>query len=270
MILRPVLAENFTTSSGATNLKPAWAVVARLQSVAVTEYLLISQPDHAQLSGELSALFRAPFLPETDESISKIIAVHDNGWTRIPFERDLKGEPPVTSTGRPKYFTQVSAEEAVAAWIGSVAAGGEISPLGRYMISAHFSRIGRVRLQMAIDTPDDVQRLRNFVETEEQWQTEHETGIGIAREQLSIYVNLLQFCDLLSLYLCCGATEAAEFPQMFQGRQIRIRYDAGVYWTEPSLFGGNVEQFFVPARVYPADGVTDPEERITQLALRVG
>ena len=38
---------------------------------------------------------------------------------------------------------------------------------------------------------------------------------------------MLQFCDLLSLYLCCGAREAVEFPQSFGGRPLRLEPQSG-------------------------------------------
>jgi hypothetical protein len=221
--------------------------------VDAQQYLLIAQPDHARLSGELAALFRASILPEVTQSIARAIAAHDDGWARrFAFERDLHGDPPRTNTGRPQHFMQVPVEESLAAWTGSIKAAGEVSRLGEYMVSAHFSRIGRSRIQMEVDTPDDLRHLEGFVHEEEEWQAKHETEIGLPKEQLSEYVDLLQFCDLLSLYLCCGTTQAAEFPQQFKGERISIRYDDGVYYTSPSLFADTPQRFYLPVRIYPS------------------
>jgi hypothetical protein len=259
MILRP-LVSNSAVTSPASEIEPAWAVVARTQSVDAPQYLLITQPDHARLSGELAALIRAPFMPEVKQSIAKAIAAHDDGWAhRFAFERDLRGDPPLTNTGRPQHFMQVTAEESIAAWTGSIKAAGEINRLGEYMVSAHFSRIGRTRIQMEVDTPEDVRHLEGFVHEEEEWQAKHQPEIGLSEEKLSEYVDLLQFCDLLSLYLCCGTTQAAEFPQEFNCEKISIRYEDGVYYTAPALFADSPQRFYLPVRVYPspeAEGYT--------------
>jgi Protein of unknown function (DUF3891) len=251
MILRP-LPTGDPKGERVGELEPAWTIVSRTQAVETEQYLLIGQPDHARLSGELSALFRSPLLPEINDQISKAIAAHDDGWTRFPFERELHGEPPRTNTGRPKHFMQIPVQESIAAWTGSIKSAGEISRLGEYMVSAHFSRIGRARLQAQVDTPEDTRRLQEFVRGEEQWQASHEAEIGLPKEALSEYVDLLQFCDLLSLYLCCGSIQPAEFPQSFRGEQIRVRYDDGVYYTTPSLFGDTPQRFYLPVRIYPS------------------
>jgi hypothetical protein len=250
MILRPLMTE---VPKGLAEIEPAWAIVARSQSVEAPQYLLITQPDHARLSGELAALIQAPFMPEVKPAIAKAIAVHDDGWARrFAFERDLHGDPPRTNTGRPQHFMQVTVEESLAAWTGSIKAAGEVSRLGEYMVSAHFARIGRTRMQMEVDTAEDLRHLEGFVHGEEEWQAEHEPEIGRTKEQVSEYVDLLQFCDLLSLYLCCGSTQAAEFPQQFGGEQISIRYEDGVYYTSPTLFGDTPQRFYLPVRIYPS------------------
>lgn len=251
MILRPLLTE---VPKCSPEPEPAWAVVARSQSVEAPQYLLVAQPDHARLSGELATLFRAPFLPQITQTVAKAIAAHDNGWARqFAFERELQGEPPrMEETGRPKHFMAVALEESLAAWTGSIKSAGEDSRLGEYMVSAHFSRIGRARMQMEMDTPEDLRKLQAFVVEEEEWQAQHEAEIGLKIEQLLEYVDLLQFCDLLSLYLCIGSTQAVEFPQEFGGQKITVRYDDGVYYTSPSLFGDTLQRFYLPVRIYPS------------------
>lgn len=251
MILRPLLAE---IPKCLPEPEPAWAVVARSQSVEAPQYLLIGQPDHARLSGELATLFRAPFLPQVTQTVAKAIAAHDNGWAKqFPFERDLHGEPPRSEeTGRPKHFMAVEVEESLASWEGSIKSAGEDSRLGEYMVSTHFSRIGRARIQMEVDTPEDQRKLQSFVEGEEEWQATHEGEIGLPKEQLLEYVDLLQFCDLLSLYLCIGSTQAVEFPQQFRGEKIAVRYEDGVYYTSPGLFGETPQRFYLPVKIYPS------------------
>ncbi len=112
-----------------------------------------------------------------------------------------------------------------------------------------------MRIQMNIDAGEDLSRLEAFVRVQEDLQARLSREVGLAQEQLNEYVDLLQFCDLLSLYICCGSTDAVEFPQQFKGKQIRIRYEDGVYHAAPNVFGGTPRRFSIPVRLFPsADG----------------
>jgi hypothetical protein len=63
-------------------------------------------------------------------------------------------------------------------------------------------------------------------------------------------VGVLQFCDLLSLYVCSGARDNAEFPQYF-GVKARLTVETGGYKLEPSLIESGSE-FKVAALRHPA------------------
>lgn len=251
MILQPLLPDPASPTELKT-ISPAWTLVSQMQSQQADQYLLVGQPDHAKLSGELAARFKADFLPTIDHSLAQAIGAHDAGWAQHPFERDLRGDPPLTDNGRPQHFMQVPLEESLSAWTGSIKAAGDISKLGEYMVSGHFSRIGRMRIQTEMDTSEDRERLERFVADEEQYQRQLASSIDLSREQLARYVDFLQFCDVLSLYLCCGAKQPAEFPQEFDGRKIRVRYEDGVYVSDPALFG-RTERFHLKVRVFPSE-----------------
>ncbi|HWR15085.1 MAG TPA: DUF3891 family protein [Terriglobales bacterium] len=244
------MAATFRTDD---NMVPAWMVVAQTQGANASRYLLVGQPDHALLAGQLAAAFEAGFLPEITEQVSQGIAVHDNGWAQFPFERDLAMEPPVDANGRPKSFLQVTVHDSLSAWRESIEAGREVGPLAEYMVSGHFYRLGKVRLQMKVDSPEDTEHVQQFVHEEENRQKKLASKTSLSHEELDRYVDLLQFCDTLSLYLCCGSTAATEFPQEFGGRKLRIRHEDGVYVTEPSVFGGVPHRFSIPVRVYPSN-----------------
>ena len=70
---------------------------------------------------------------------------------------------------------------------------------------------------------------------------------------------MLQFCDVLSLYLCCGAAQDVEFPQRFGAKPIRLRREAraadqaAVCRFEPSPFIGGGVDLAVLARRFPSD-----------------
>lgn len=264
MIVRPLLPKSYAPPKQGSSPEPAWSLISATQSARAEQYLLAGQPDHAKLSGEMAERFRSPLLPAIDELTAKAIGVHDAGWAQIPFERDLRGEPPLTDDGRPQHFMQAPVKESLSAWAGSIKAAGATSPLGEYIVSGHFSRIGRMRIQMEMDTAKTLQKLDGFVRSEEERQRNLEQKIELSAEQLSKYVDLLQFCDVLSLYLCCGAREAAEFPQEFNRQRIRIHHQEGVYVTTPSLFG-ETQRFYLKVRAFPSLS----REGVTQISIHI-
>ena len=69
----------------------------------------------------------------------------------------------------------------------------------------------------------------------------------------------LQFCDLLSLYLCCGSRQPVEFPQEFAGGRVRARYDDETCVLDPSPFATPWQ-----ARI---DAVHHPDHIATRLSI---
>ena len=70
---------------------------------------------------------------------------------------------------------------------------------------------------------------------------------------------MLQFCDLLSLYLCCGSKESVEFPQPIgpKGETVRLQLQDTAFVLSPALFAKEVE-LAVEALPYPADTGVPP------------
>ena len=68
------------------------------------------------------------------------------------------------------------------------------------------------------------------------------------------WTDVLQFCDLLSLYLCCGSRESVEYPQPIgpKGETIRLQVQDAAFVLSPALFVKEVE-LSVQARPYPAE-----------------
>ena len=71
-------------------------------------------------------------------------------------------------------------------------------------------------------------------------------------------VDLLQFCDVLSLYLCCGARAHVEFPQRFGDQSISLQRQGEMCVMKPRIFGDGAS-LAVRARRYPGgDAVSVP------------
>ena len=69
-------------------------------------------------------------------------------------------------------------------------------------------------------------------------------------EVLETLTDVLQFCDLLSLYVCCGARQNVEFPEYF-GTKARLTVEADSYRLDPILIEPGTK-FVVAALRHPA------------------
>jgi hypothetical protein len=257
----------------------------RLQRQSASEYWLIAQSVHAALSGALAQRFQSPLLPPVSPEVAQAIAVHDAGWGSR--EQDA-GRLVITlvSDGKPASFLDASPAEFIEAWTGSIEHAAAVSPLGGLMVSRHFSRLCEHRLNTQTDAPQETALLRAFLQDQcrNQELLLSATGKSVAghgeatasegvsgNSQIESLVDLLQFCDLLSLYLCAGAAEPAEFPQQFRGKTIRIVPERGAYRLEPSLFSANEAlaktwagtSFSVPATRFPLQGKKSKPEMLS-------
>jgi hypothetical protein len=103
-----------------------------------------------------------------------------------------------------------------------------------------------------IETRGENDEVRSFLLHESARQDRLLPQQNHTREELAVLTDVLQFCDLLSLYLCCGAPEAVEFPQRFDGTSIRLYREGGMCRLEPSLFSKGMS-LGIPARQFPND-----------------
>ncbi|HVO80286.1 MAG TPA: DUF3891 family protein [Terriglobales bacterium] len=245
MVLYPLNAPaEHHAASGEHVTVPAWDVILRTQKQDATEWWLVAQPDHAALAGDLATCIRSPEFPQLDTEVVRAIAWHDEGWAA--FDR----APSLNGRGRPLSFVDMALADFLRAWRDSIARAEQESPIGGILVSQHFCRLGRWRRQMMQDNPEDDAAVESFLEREGERQRllYHRQDRG--PEEISMLVEVLQFCDLLSLYLCCGAREAVEFPQRFEGRAIRIHREAELLRSDPPLFGRGAS-LAVRARRFP-------------------
>jgi Protein of unknown function (DUF3891) len=258
MVLHPIDSGNPTQQRGPQSLCSAWAVVEDKQKQPAQEWWLIAQPDHAALAGDLAALLETPLIPNLDELVLRAISLHDSGWARFDggergtgreLEISLR-EPQVDANGKPLSFLEMTPEQFVIAWEESIQRAAEVSVAGGAMVSQHFCRLTRSRLQSHQDSPQDKQHLEDFLGRQSERQAELLSKEAVAEQKLVLLTEVLQFCDLLSLYLCCGADDPVEFPQKFAGQSITTRRNHGIYETTPRLFGDGAS-LGVTARRFP-------------------
>jgi hypothetical protein len=146
----------------------------------------------------------------------------------------------VDERGKPLSFIDIAPADFVRAWTASINRAEDICPAGGIMVSTHFRRLCRHRLNSAGDHADDKAVLQQFDDREAQRAARLLPIAKVTPAQVAALTDVLQFCDLLSLYLCCGATEEVVFPQSIAGsgapHGVRGRYEGGALHLQPSPF----------------------------------
>jgi hypothetical protein len=228
---------------------PVWDAILPTQKTSAPGYWLITQPDHAALSGAIAAALGPPLLPQLSSEVVQGITLHDEGWA--PFDAQI-----TLTEGRPLSFLDFLPKDFLRAWNSSIERAEKLAPIAGAMVSEHFSRLARNRLEWRIDGAEDRGLLLDFLESEQARQ-QRLLG-GYSREEFEFLTDVLQFCDVLSLYLCCGAVQDVEFSQRFGAKPIRLRREAArdlaaVCRFEPTPFTGGGVDLAVLARRYPSD-----------------
>jgi len=253
MILRPLQAEAPPASD---DFLPAWDVVFHTQKQPLDECWMITQPSHAALSGELAAKMSSPQVPTPDTNILRAIALHDAGWG-VPDAQAIMASRSMQMR-RPQSFVELRVPEVVSAWVRSIDVALSVSPAGGYIVSRHFWRIANHRFTTANDSQSDRSVLQNFLDSESVRQKQLAAAQTLPLKDLKSFADLLPFCDLLSLYLCCGARNKVVFPE-FAGMTLRVTPNDSGYKFEPGLIASGTE-FRVAALRHPATkGISSQE-----------
>jgi len=242
MILRPL--DSFPATS--TEFLPAWIVVEQSQRQKYNDCWMITQPSHAALAGEFAARMTGLNLPNMDAPVIRAIALHDAGWG-LPDAQAIMQSRSV-SQGCPKSFIACGVGEFVNAWEKSIDIAASASAAGGYIVSRHFERIARMNASRVLES--DRQTVEGFLQNEAARQAQLAARQEHTPKELEALTDVLQFCDLLSLYVCCGALQNVEFPECF-GIRARLTVEADSYSLDPILIEPGTE-FVVAALRHPA------------------
>lgn len=191
---------------------PVWPAIAARQRQLSDSYCLISQPDHARLAGALAAHFISPRFATVTAEVAQAIGVHDEGWAMYPAEASAEAAPELSAEGRPVSFLDLAPPQFLCAWTRSIEAAEKMCAAGGVIVSRHFCGLGEFRLQQGALAASDLKMIATFLARERQRQQQLSPASGYSETQLAARLEVLQFCDLLSLYLCCGCRQAVEFP----------------------------------------------------------
>jgi len=192
-------------------------------------WLLVSQVEHARVSGVLATQWRAadlspyeyqdkPLQEATTKEILAAVTHHDDGWAQ--WETCPRIDP---AHGRPySFMSELPLEESLVIWSNSIDSARHIGPLAGWLVAGHFSELlSASNHQRALSAVSwlDIQRQRRHEWFSEWQQASGENTSAVAERGL----RLLQACDFLSLWLCCEcpvmASEVSENvpPFIYQG-----------------------------------------------------
>jgi hypothetical protein len=258
MILRP-LESTTPVNDHHDEFGPAWPVVEQLQKQRFGSCWMITQPSHAALSGEIAARLSGPGIPKFDDEIIRAIALHDAGWGIPDAQAVTRSRSPKAIA--PKSFLDTEVAEFLEAWTKSVQVAQTVGPAGGCIVSRHFQRLAAHRLAATDDKDRDRKQLQQFVDHETQRQKKLTAKQRRSTEELESLADLLQFCDLLSLYICCGACRNVEFPEYF-GAKIRLTVENTAYKFDPMLIEPGAQFSFAALRYPVTKEVSSQEIRV--------
>lgn len=233
MVIFPILDESST-------LEPisAWQEVQARQVARPSSYWVVTQPSHAVLAGDLASALRSDLFGPIDSTVSRSIALHDAGWSLADAAQiqELRANP----NARPRSFLEASTDEFLRAWTSSIDTAEKFAPMGGYIVSRHFERLSHR------SDAKDVSKLQEFRKREKARQERLRSGLQPAEAALEKLVDALQFCDLLSLYLCSGSKRSVKF----EGHEMVLSRSGDEYRLDPFPFREH-RQFSFSALKHP-------------------
>lgn len=250
MIVRSAGTIPTTVESG--QFIPAFQAIAQVQKQHADRYWIVTQPDHAKLAGRVAASLDRGQVPMLTPDIVECIGAHDEGWQPFDGIAPEPQTPTVDSAGKPLAFTEMPPQVFLHAWGGSIARANGVSAVGGAVVSAHFSRIALHRLSRNIDSEADARSIREFLDHEAERRRDL-IERGATPRKVDHLLEVLQFCDLMSLYICCGSRDSIEFPQNFGHGAIRLHRTHYGGRMDNSPFSSKPIYFSVPASEYPGE-----------------
>ena len=233
MVIFPIADER--TSAESVSVWPA--IEGRLKQNA-SAYWLVTQPSHAALAGDLAAALREDLFGPIDQTVARSIALHDAGWNMEDAEQiqRLRSDP----KQKPSSFLDADTDQFLRAWTASIETAQRFAAVGGYLVSRHFDRLSLHGEQKGKS------KLEAFRKREKERQQMLRTGINHEQPALERLVDALQFCDALSLYLCCGSSQTIKFERP----ALTVSRRSDEYRIQPSPFSGQ-RQFSFSALRHP-------------------
>jgi hypothetical protein len=180
----------------------AWARVEAAQRQKRPACLLVPQPAHAVLAGELAAGLTC--FGELPPEITRAILMHDTGWAASDAQQ-IQRLRSGAQAGDAVSFISIPPREKEVAWTASINTVEAFSKSGAMIVSRHFSLLAE---------HDPVHH--RFVQAEKTRQHRLEVsgkeGEPPKADDFARWTAALGFCDLVSLSLLSGLSGEVELP----------------------------------------------------------
>jgi Protein of unknown function (DUF3891) len=179
-------------------------------------WLLISQVDHARMSGELVRNWREKFSPEVVDAI----AHHDDGWA------DWESEPKLNpAIGAPYSFLEMPLAESLVIWDRSIASARKLGPLAGWIVAGHFYNL--LADSDHANEPPAIAWLTAKRKVRTTWLDEWiRTDRSHTLEYAKAVQQLLPLADLFSLWLCCDCPVDAKEASILANSAMKLRTDS--------------------------------------------
>jgi Protein of unknown function (DUF3891) len=213
----------------------AWARVEAAQRTARLPCLLVPQPAHAVLAGELAAGLVGASFGDLPPEIIRAIQMHDTGWASSDAQQiqRLRSGGPQAGKTAPVSFVAIAHGEVAEAWTASIDSVEALSQIGAIIVSRHFSLLAQ----------HDQAHQQRFLRTEKLRQQRLESSSMASGEDLERWTAALGFCDLVSLYLVSGLQSEVELPlahpaspQALTAPRVRMQIDGRQLRFTPETF----------------------------------
>ena len=184
-----------------------WAGIEATQRAVQLPCLLVPQPAHAVLAGELAAALLPDAFGDFPAEILRAIQMHDTGWAASDAQQiqRLRSGPSIAAP--PVSFIAISPQETTEAWTASIDSVEVLSKVGANIVSRHFTLLAQPNqpLHQKFKQVELARQRRLAPGT-------LATGKTASEEDLIRWTAALGFCDLVSLYLLSGLQHEVEFP----------------------------------------------------------
>jgi hypothetical protein len=241
------------------------------------EFFLITQSDHAQISSQLADHFGNTRFPPSNPRQSTFVAAaeHDAGWS------SHDENPTLDSQGHPLDVFQTPRTTALKLWTASAdRAAATNDPYALLLVSLHSMHLGSTG-SAGGDRHEQFQINKfHHREVERQEQIRRRLGlstdlpltlglvepnISAAEDLLRYNFQILEFVDLLSLWVCCRPTpiwQTAELspPPACQPITLRFTEAASAVHVDPWPFSIARIDVQIPFRRLPVRSFTDEAE----------
>ncbi len=178
-----------------------WPLVEATQRQLQLPCLLVPQPAHAVLAGELAAGLLPTAFGALPPEIVRAIQMHDTGWAASDAQQIQRLRAgPQANQAAPISFIAIPPDEMIEAWTASIDSVEALSKAGAIVVSRHFTLLAQ-------DHPAH----QRFLQSEKARQRRL-AGSASPAADLERWTAALGFCDLVSLYLLTGLRNDVDFP----------------------------------------------------------